>query len=70
MRVNIQPERYSMQYSQKIRTSGVCAIEKVKGSSLLIALAVSNVTIIKDRISRWLVSGNDALSATCKEVLI
>jgi len=42
----------------------------VKGSSLLIALAVSNVTIIKDRISRWLVSGNDALSEICKEVLI
>jgi len=42
----------------------------MKGSSLLIALAVSNVTIIKDRISRWLVSGNDALSAICKEVLI
>ena len=42
----------------------------VKGSSLLIALAVSNVTIIKDRISRWLVSGDNALSAICKEVLI
>jgi len=42
----------------------------IRGSSLLIALSISNVTIIKDRISRWLVSGNDALSAICKEVLI
>jgi len=43
---------------------------KIPLRGLVITLAVSNVTIIKDIISRWLVSGNDALSAICKEVLV